>query len=43
MDSPNRFGLPANYYLHLWAWEDNPKGTFSDWNAHVTCTNQPAT
>jgi hypothetical protein len=42
-DAPNRYGLPANYYLHLWAWEDNPKGTFADWNTHVTCTRQPAT
>ena len=41
-DAPNRYGLPPHYYLHLWAWEDNPKGTFADWNTHVTCTQQPA-
>jgi hypothetical protein len=41
--APNRFGLPDTYYLHVWAWEDNPKGTFADWNTHVTCTKQPAT
>jgi hypothetical protein len=39
--SPNRFGLPAFYELHVWAWEDNPKGNFSDWNTHVTCEKQP--
>lgn len=38
---PNRFGLPAFYELHVWAWEDNPKGNFSDWNTHVTCEKQP--
>jgi hypothetical protein len=37
---PNRFGLPAFYELHVWAWEDNPKGTFADWNTHVTCDHQ---
>jgi hypothetical protein len=35
--APNRYGLPAFYELHVWAWEDNPKGTFADWNTHVTC------
>jgi hypothetical protein len=39
--APNRFGLPAFYELHVWAWEDNPKGNFSDWNTHVTCEKQP--
>lgn len=37
---PNRFGLPAFYELHVWAWEDNPKGTFADWNTRVTCDHQ---
>ncbi len=23
-ESPNRFGLPAFYTLHVWAWKDNP-------------------
>jgi hypothetical protein len=40
--APNRFGLPAFYELHVWAWEDNPTGNFSDWNNHVTCEKQPA-
>jgi hypothetical protein len=36
-DSPNRFGLPAFYTLHVWAWKDNPNGTFSNWNPRVSC------
>jgi hypothetical protein len=36
-DSPNRFGLPAFYTLHVWAWKDNPAGTFSNWNPNVSC------
>jgi hypothetical protein len=36
-ESPNRFGLPAFYELHVWAWRDNPLGTFADWNARVSC------
>jgi hypothetical protein len=38
---PNRFGLPAFYELHVWAWERNPRGTLADWNTHVTCDHQP--
>ena len=41
VDSPNRYGLPAFYELHVWAWEDNPSGNFSDWNNRVTCEKQP--
>ena len=40
--APNRFGLPAFYEMHVWAWEDNPKGSFADWNTHVTCEKQAA-
>ncbi len=36
-DSPNRFGLPAFYTLHVWAWKDNPNGTFVNWNPNVSC------
>ncbi|HET7697746.1 MAG TPA: hypothetical protein VFK57_18680 [Vicinamibacterales bacterium] len=35
--SPNRFRLPAFYELHVWAWRDNPKGTFADFNPRVSC------
>jgi hypothetical protein len=39
-ESPNRFGLPAFYELHVWAWRDNPNGTFADWNTRVSCDGQ---
>ena len=29
-DAPNRFGLPAFYTLHVWAWKDNPTGTLRE-------------
>jgi hypothetical protein len=35
--SPNRYGLPPFYELHVWAWLDNPSGTFADWNPRVSC------
>jgi hypothetical protein len=35
--SPNRYGLPAHFELHVWAWRDNPNGAFVDWNNRVTC------
>src|SRR4051812_12604042 len=31
-ESPNRFGLPAFYTLHVWAWKDNSKGAFVNWH-----------
>jgi hypothetical protein len=36
-ESPNRFGLPPFYTLHVWAWKDNPNGAFSNWNPKVSC------
>ena len=36
-DAPNRFGLPPFYTLHVWAWKDNPLGTFTNWNPAVSC------
>jgi hypothetical protein len=36
-DAPNRFNLPAFYTLHVWAWKDNPNGTFTNWNPDVSC------
>jgi hypothetical protein len=35
--SPNRYGLPPFYELHVWAWRDNPNGAFVDWHPHVSC------
>jgi len=35
-EAPNRFGLPAFYELHVWAWRDNPLGAFVDWNPQVS-------
>ena len=40
IDAPNRFGLPAFYELHVWGWEENPVGSFADWNTRVTCVHQ---
>lgn len=37
VDSPNRFGLEPFYELHVWAWSENPHGTFVDWNPRVSC------
>jgi hypothetical protein len=42
IDAPNRYGLPAFYEIHVWAWEHNPVGSFADWNTKVTCAYQPA-
>jgi hypothetical protein len=36
-ESPNRFGLPPFYTLHVWAWQENPNGTFVNWNPKVSC------
>jgi hypothetical protein len=35
--APNRYGLPAFYELHVWAWKSNPSGVFTDWNPRVSC------
>jgi hypothetical protein len=35
--SPNRYGLPAFYALYVWAWKENPKGTFVNWHPSVSC------
>jgi hypothetical protein len=39
---PNRYGLPAFYEIHVWAWEKNPDGNFVDWNRQVSCDKQQA-
>jgi hypothetical protein len=36
-ESPNRFDLDTFYTLHVWAWKDNPNGTFGNWNPDVKC------
>jgi hypothetical protein len=36
-EAPNRFGLPAFYTLHVWAWKENPSGTFVNWHNNVKC------
>lgn len=36
-EAPNRFGLPAFYTLHVWAWKDNPSGAFVNWHPDVSC------
>lgn len=36
-EAPNRFGLPAFYTLHVWAWKDNPAGAFVNWHPNVSC------
>ena len=35
--SPNRFGLPPFYTLHVWAWKQNPQGPFVNWHPNVSC------
>lgn len=41
--APNRYGLPAFYEIHVWAWQNNPRGSYADWNTTVTCAHQPIT
>ena len=41
--APNRYGIPAFYEIHVWAWRNNPDGSFADWNPRVTCAGQPTT
>lgn len=35
--APNRYGIPAFYSLHVWAWQTNPAGVFADWNPKISC------
>jgi hypothetical protein len=42
VSSPNRYGIEGGFYeIHVWAFEDNPKGALTDWNPDVTCERQP--
>jgi len=36
-EAPNRFGLPRFYTLHVWAWKNNPTGTFVNWHSNISC------
>ncbi len=36
-EAPNRFGLPAFYTLHVWAWKESPTGTFVNWHKNISC------
>lgn len=38
--TPNRYGIGSIFELHVWAWRDNPNGSFVDWNDHVSCEGQ---
>ena len=35
--APNRYAIPAFYEIHVWAWKDNPAGTFADFNPRASC------
>lgn len=37
IEEPNRYGIPAFYERHAWAWKDNPTGQHEDWNPTVLC------
>lgn len=37
--STNRYGIPAFYELHAWIWQNNPSGTFKDWNPSRSCAS----
>jgi hypothetical protein len=39
IESPNRYGLPAFYTLHVWAWKESPAGPFVNWHPTVSCAN----
>jgi len=40
--TPNRYGLPAFYEMHD-GLEQNPVGSFADWNTHVTANSSQVT
>ena len=42
VSSPNRYGIPAFYELHVWAWQRNALGMFADWNPRVSCVEYTA-
>lgn len=40
--SPNRYGLPPFWEVHVWAWKANPMGVFADMNPDASCAYAPA-
>lgn len=40
-NSPNRYGLPPFWEVHVWAWKPNPMGTFADMNPDASCAFAP--
>jgi len=30
-------GMGVHYDLHVWVWQDNPSGTFAQFNPDVSC------
>ncbi len=40
--TPNRWGLPAIYELHVWAWMNNPAGDNVDFNMDASCAAMTA-
>ena len=41
-EAPNRFGLPAFYTLHVWAWKESPTGAFVNWHKNISCDSYRA-
>ena len=37
IEAPNRYGLPAFYTLHVWAWKESPTGPFVNWHRNISC------
>jgi hypothetical protein len=42
MPTPNRWGLPGEYELHVWAWRKNQAGDNADWNMEASCAAMKA-
>jgi hypothetical protein len=43
LPGPNRY-VPFQFYeLHVWAWKDNPHGSFADWNPKASCASWDGT
>jgi hypothetical protein len=32
-----RYSFLPIFKLHIWLWQNNPSGTFADWNPKVSC------